>query len=391
MLLKLILKNIKNNKFIAFISIFVIYIVIFFSSFLNFIYMNINNILINETIWQNEKKFTLEVKKWHFISSKLGLKQDLSSYYQVLKKDKNIKNIFGIYQVNIPIQAVISFLGMKFKTDIFVFASNKYKQKKDNINIWISPNLLNLYNTQIANNFLPVINKNILSSLKINLNFWKNSFIQYNNAIQKTWYVKKMDPDFPLFWITIPYNLAQNTQKQLWKWSIKLIKIIGYVKKNNYLQSIKEKYKNKLNIQTLDDSKTKINQQTKIVKNIFNVIKYIIYTIMVSFLILLAIHTYNKNEKNIKVLYYHGASFLQRFNIVFIEMLIYFLIAVIINVIIVWIFNKYFIEIINKQIITYGLYGINITWISFLNVMLNTIISFIIIIIVFLGVFRKKI
>jgi len=82
---------------------------------------------------------------------------------------------------------------------------------------------------------------------------------------------------------------------------------------------------------------------------------------MISFLILLAIHTYNKNKKNIKVLYYHGASFLQRFNIVFFEMLIYFLIAVIINIIIVRLFNKYFIEIINKQIISYGLYGINIT------------------------------
>jgi len=391
MLLKLILKNIKTAPFIAFISIFVISIVIFFSTILNFIYENINHILIKEKIWEEKNKFIIEAKRWDFISSKLWFKQNLKPYYQELKKDKNIEKVFWIYQVDIPIYAVIKFLNINFKTDILIFASDKYTQSGGYLQIWVSPALLNLYNSQLANNFLPKIDKNILSMLKIKLVFWENSFIQYDNIIQKTWYIKKIDNDFPLFWITIPYNLAQDIQKQLWRWDMKLIKIIWYVKENNYLQTIKERYKNKLNIQTLDSSKNRINQQTKIVKNIFNVIKYIVYILMVSFLILLAIHIYNKNEKNIKVLYYHWASFLQRFNIVFFEMLIYFLIAVIINIITIRLFNKYFVEIINKQIISYGLYGINITWISFWNVIVNTIISFTIITIVFLWVFRKKI
>lgn len=390
MLLKLILKNISKRKFIAFLSVFILVIVIFFSSFLNFIYTNIQHILLNETMWQNDKKFILQAKKWSFIGYKLWYKQNLALYYQELKNDKNIQNVYGIYQVNIPVQAIISLLGMNFKTDIIIFSSDKYKQKWKDINIWISPTLLNLYNTQIANNFLPVINETVISTLKVHLTFWKNSFIKYNKTIEKTWHIKKIDNDFPLFGLTIPYNTAEEIHKSLWKWKLKLIKIIWYVKKTSYLKNIEKKYSNKLNIQTISKIKMKINRQTKIVKHIFNVLKYIIYIITISFLVLLALHIYQKNEKNLQVFYYHGANFLQRFNIVFVEMSIYFLIALTINSLIVLLFNIYFINIINKQAISYWLYWIHINWISFLNLFENALLSFIIITIVFLSVFVSK-
>lgn len=390
MLSKLIWKNISKNKFIATMSIFVLFIVIFFSSFLNFIYSNIQHILIDENIWQEKNKFIVKPTKWSFIGSKIWIKQNLKVYYQELKKDKKVEKIFGIYKVDIPVQSILSFLNINFKTDMLIFASDKDNQIWENINIWISPTLLNLYNTQIANNILPILNKDILSTVNITISFWKNSFIKYKNIVTTHWHIKSIDTDFPLLWLTIPYNLAIKIQKQLWRWTIKLIQIVWYTKKHYYLQSIKEKYKNKLNIQTVNEKKEKINRQTKIVKDIFNVIKYIIYIITISFLVLLALHIYYKNSKNLKVLYYHGANFLQRFNIVFFEMFIYFLIAVIINIFIVCIFNIYFVSIINKKIIAYGLYNINIIWISFENILLNSLMSLIVIIIVFLSVFIKK-
>ncbi len=390
MLLKLILKNISKNKLIAFISILVLSIVIFFSSFLNFIYANIQHILVNESIWEKENTFTLEAKKWSYISSKLWFEEDLQPYYKKLKQDENIKEVFWVYQVNIPVQAVLKFLDMNFKTDILVFAVDNYTWSKDHLDVWISPSLLNLYNTQIANNFLPMLDKNILEKIKINLSFWKNSFIQFDNIEERTWYITHIDSNFPLLWISIPYNQAVKIQEKLWKWEIKLIKIIWYVKENSYLQHIKKTYENKLSIQTVNDAKTKINQQTKIVKDIFDILKYIIYIIMVSFLILLAINIYHKNEKNIKVFYYHGASFLQRFNILFYEISIYFLTAVLINFLVASTFNMFIIDIINTKLKNYGLYNISITWISFENIIFNSILSFIIIMIIFLLVFVKR-
>jgi len=388
MIFQLILKNIQNNKFISFISIIVIFLVIFFSSILNFIYSNIQNILLNETIWQDEKKFIIEVKKINLINS-LSSKANLQQNYENLKKDKNIEKVYWIYQVNIPVETILNIWKFDFKTDLIVFASDKYTQNLENLEIWISPIVLNIYNTQIANNQLPILNEYILSQLKIFLIFWKNSFLKYDKTIEKTWYIKNIDSDLPIFWITIPYNQVEKIQKEIW-WNIKLIKIIWYTKNTSYLHILEEKYKNQLNIQSLNESKIKINQQTKIIKYIFNIIKWIIYILMISFLILLTLHILNKNEKNIKVLYYHGASFLQRFNVVFFEMLIYFIIAIIINIFIISFFNKNFINIVNQKIISYWIYNINIHWISFLNILLNSFISFIIISIVFFIVFIKK-
>lgn len=390
MLLKLILKNISKNKLIAFISILVLSMVIFFSSFLNFIYANIQTILVNESIWQKENIFTLEAKKWSYISSKLWLEEDLQSYYKKLKQDENINEVFWVYQVNIPVQAVLDFFDMNFKTDILVFAVDNYTWNKEYLSIWISPTLLNLYNTQIANDFLPMLDKNILKKIKIKLSFWKNSFIQFDNIEEKTWYITHIDNNFPLLWISIPYEKAKNIQEKLWRWDIKLIKIIWYVKENSYLQNIKKTYENKLNIKTVSDAKIKINQQTKIVKDIFYILRYIVYMIMASFLILLAINIYHKNEKNIKVFYYHGANFLQRFNILFYEISIYFLTAVLISFLVVWFFNIYIIDIINTKLESYGLYNIHINWISFENIIFNSIISFIIIMIIFLLVFIRR-
>lgn len=389
MLFQLILKNIQKNKFIAILSIFILFIVIFFSSFLNFIYENTQHILINENIWQDNKKFVITTKRWDLLSSTLWIKPNLIKYYNKLKNDKNIEKVFWLYQVNIPTTAILSILNLSFKTDILVFASDKYQQKWKDIDIWISPTLLNLYNTQVANDTLPTLTKNLLSKLNIHLIFWENSFFKYNKIIENNWHINFIDKDVPLFWITIPYDTAKQIQKNLWKWDIHLIKIIWYVKNYSYLKVLKKNYKS-LNIKTLDDVKIKINQQTKIVNDIFNVLKYIIYIITISFLILLALYIYHKNQKNINVFYYHWASFIQQFSIVFLEIIIYFLIAIILNFLIIWIFNTNIINFINQRISEYWFYEIQINWISFINMLENALESLFIIIIVFLSVFVVK-
>lgn len=393
MLLKIILKNIKENKLLAFITIFVISIVIFFSIFLDFTYKNIKWILINEKIWQDENKFIIQNASWNFITNKLKQNLELKNAYQKLKKNENIENIYWIYLFKIPTFAELNFLNLNFETDMLIFTTDSKNFKKNNwdkISLWLSNTLLNIYNTQVWwFSRLPRLNKDIIKNININISFWKNSLIKQDKIETKKWIIKNFSNDFPIFWLTMTHKKAKEIQKEIKSWEFKLIKIVWTVKKSKYTQNIKNNFKN-LKIKTFNDIKLKIKNQTNFIKDILNFIKYIIYIVMLSFLISLWINLYEKNKKNIKIFHYHGAWFFKQFSIIFYEINLYLIIAIIINIFLVFLFNQIFIKIINRKILEYGFFNINFVNIWYLNIIVFSFIIFIFITISSLISFWKQ-
>jgi len=310
---KIIWKNILNNKLLAFTTIFVLTFVMFFSIFLNFIYWNITSNIVSQSVWKNENKFFITRKNESFLRKILYKRQTIDNVYQELKQNKNIKQIYANYIFKIPVQADINFLNLNFNTDTIVFASTKITNTWNNLKLWVNPTMINLYNSQIAWWYLPRINNDLLKWIKINLLFWKNSFLNFKNTIKYNAIISNLSSDYPFIGLTMSYTKAKEIIKKLWWWELKMIKIIWITKNKQELQKIEKKYKN-FNVETVDKLKRQIENKLKVIKDIFDILRYFVFALMWSFLLSLAINIYNNSKSTLKVFYYHGASFFQLFS-----------------------------------------------------------------------------
>jgi len=385
MLVKLILKNVKKNIGIGILAIITLFIVIFSFTILDFIYQNIQRLRVEESLWSSKNKIII-TKEYGWLLKKLITKNKLEQIYDKIKNDKNIEKSYAFYSTKIPTSATIKFLWFDFYTDVFVYATDKFSDTGDVLNLWISSTLLNIYNTQLSNDSLfPKLNKDLLWNIDIELSFWKNSFFTLKNHIEKKWKIKYVDNDFPLFGFTIAKNQIEQIEKKLWINTLKIYKIIVFVKDPKYINQLKKKYPN-VKIQWYNDIVQKINQKLKSIRYIFNIIKFIIYTILLAFIIVLCMLILHKNKNNIKVLYYHGASQFKQFSIVAGEISLYSLLALFISLISVFIINQK-IPSINHSLEKKWLINISLSKVSYSRTILITIFLYLTLILISYGLF----
>ena len=388
MIIKLIFKNIVKNIYIAILVIITLFIVIFSSTFLNFIFNNIKSNLLKEA-GANIKNKVIITKNYKNTLSRLLDNNNLEKIYKDIKKDKNIKKSYVFYTTKIPASADIKFLGFDFNTDIFIYWTDKYENTWDIIKLWLSPTIINIYNSQFQNStFFPKLNLDVLKKINIKLNFGKNSFFKLNNNFSENAKIQYLDNDFPLFWFTIAKNKLDNIEKKLNIHTNKIYKIVVILKDTNYIQTLKNKYKN-IKIQWYSDIEQKINNKLKYVKYVFETIKAIMYTILFSFVVVIIVLILNKNRYNIKVLYYNWASFVKQFSLIFWEITIYIILSTILSLTAFEIINKN-IPYINKYIEKKWFVNINIEKINYQNIIINSIQLYIIIIFIAFIIFVKS-
>ena len=386
---KIIIKNILNNKLLAFITIFVLTFVMFFSIFLNFVYKNITTNIVSSSIGKQENKFFITRKNESFFKKLLYKRQTIGSVYQKLKQDKNIKQIYANYIFKMPVQADINFLNSIFNTDILIFASTQINNTWNNIKLWINPTMLNLYNSQIAWWYLPKIDANLLKWIHINLIFGKNSFLSFKNTKKYNATISSLSSDYPIIWLTMSYKKAKQIIKKLWWWELKMIKIIWIAKNKAELYQIEKKYKN-FNIETTDKLKRQTENKLKVVQDVFNILRYFIFALMWSFLLSLAINIYNNSKSTLKVFYYHGASFLQQFKLLLWEISIYMMVSIFLNLLIIFFINNTLIEKINFLIKKQWLVNISLNFISYIDLLTISLWIYLFIILIFWLVFSKE-
>ncbi len=386
---KIIIKNILNNKLLAFITIFVLTFVMFFSVFLNFVYKNITTNIVSSSIGKQENKFFITRKNESFFKKLLYKRQTIDSVYQKLKQDKNIKQIYANYIFKMPVQADINFLNSIFNTDILIFASTQINNTWNNIKLWINPTMLNLYNSQIAWWYLPKIDANLLKWIHINLIFGKNSFLSFKNTKKYNATISSLSSDYPIIWLTMSYKKAKQIIKKLWWWELKMIKIIWIAKNKAELFQIEKKYKN-FNIETTDKLKRQTENKLKVVQDVFNILRYFIFALMWSFLLSLAINIYNNSKSTLKVFYYHGASFLQQFKLLLWEISIYMMVSIFLNLLIIFFINNTLIEKINFLIKKQWLVNISLNFISYIDLLTISLWIYLFIILIFWLVFSKE-
>lgn len=377
MLIKLVLKNISQNKLLAFITIFVILIAISFSIFLNFTYKNINLFLLNDSIWTwKQNKFILSPKWWSFLASSLGFEYDLEKTYNIIKKDKNIKNSFWIYKFEVPVTADLSWMSINFNTDMLMFASDKwFENSQDMLGLWISPSVLNLYNTQVSSKRMPKIDQKILKTLWVRLEFGKSSFTQFEKTKIEHWTINNLDPDLPLLGITMSYDQAKKIIEEINWWSLKLIQIIGEFENIEYLNDFK-KIHSSTHIESAQEKEIMIENKIKTIKDVINLLKYMIYFMMWSFLVSLIFNLYNNNSRTLKVFHYHGAWFFQKFMLLFWEICFYFICAVAASFVVIRGFNAFWLEILNSKVLENGIVNFRLQAINYADLSIVSLISF---------------
>jgi len=389
MFIKIILKNILNNKLLAFVTIFVLTFVMFFSIFLNFVYLNINSNIISQSIGKEENKFFITKKNKSFFKKLLYKKETIDSVYKELKKNKNINQIYANYIFKIPVQADINFLNLNFNTDIIIFVSNWITDTWNDIKLWINPTIINIYNSQIAWWYLPKIDNNILKWMYINLIFWKNSFLNFKNTVKYNAYISYINTDYSLIGLTMSYVKAKKIIKKVWWWELKMIKIIWITNNKSELLKIEKKYKN-FNVETTDKIKRQTENKLKIIKDIFNILRYFIFALMWSFLLSLAINIYNNSKNTLKVFYYHGASYFQQFKLLLWEISIYMIFSIFFNFLIILFVNNTLIEKINFLIKKQWLINISLNFISYVDLLTISLEIYLFIILIFGLVFSKE-
>ncbi len=299
MLFKLVWNNIKNNKLIWVLIITSLIISLFFSLWLNLIYKNIEKLYIQKEIGSiDNKKFEIAEKDWFFWwKDKIDDK-----FIKELNNDKIIEKLYNINLLKIPTLANIKFLWFDFTTDtlIFTISDNYYIDNKIDLKLlWVSDKLIDLYNSNIwwNSDMFPNINSDILKLMKINLNFWKSSFINFDKITIYDTNIWIIWIDLPIIWITISESFANKIISNIW-WDRKLIKIIWYVKNENDINYIIQKYSNKYNISYDQKKYLDIKNKMLNIKHLFLIINWFIISILILFIIYI---TYSINQKNQKI------------------------------------------------------------------------------------------
>lgn len=377
---KFIYNDFVQNKFKNILVIFTFFIVMFFSISIFILDKNLNQFIFDQT-WISERLKNpnmLEVmpKSWTLEAILLDREDDSNDEIISLENDDRVHKIYYFYNTRFPNSLWINLFWTEIKTDFLMYIASdelftKSSFKNDDIPLWISKKLLDLYNFELSNNSLfPRITESQLSLLKFDLKFnHSNIFNIKGNDYSWAWRINTVDNNFPLLWLTIPYSKAKKIFENIWEKKINIHKSLVFLKDKNMINSFVQDYPN-LNIKTLESEKENITNKLFVIKAFMFFVLSVVVFVLISFMFFLT-HSIVFDNKNIfKILISHGASSLFIFWIIYFKIFFSFLVAFIILLIYVYILNNLVFIYISKYI--YNNYSLTIDFvpISYLNILI---------------------
>lgn len=287
--IKFLLLFLKRSKLRSFILFLVLSILLFFLSITFRSYKNIES-FIKDTlnIEYNDLKFSVLAWEWKWVL--ISSDNRLENIYKKLINDKNLINLKAYYHIWVPSLVNVNLFWKKIVTDLLLYASDNLKWN----NFSISNRALNLYNLEVANNYYPIIRKDTLSKLSIEVCIWKSVIWESSdNPNCFDWNINTFDLDSPLFWITI-------SKDSLWKFSDKLniVKIVWEVKKKDYLERLwKDLIWNNFTFLSNENSKIKLNKKMKLIFYIFIwVSSFIIIICLIFIYYIVYVHYFSERD-----------------------------------------------------------------------------------------------
>lgn len=335
MLFKIVWNNIFKNKLSSFLIVFSLIVTIIFSFWFFFVYKNIEWAYIKKQIWDvNLKRFYIKDSAGGIFNIWNKKKLD-ETVADKLENDPRIDKVYRYYLFDVPTTLDVWLLKLELTTDVVVFAvgDNFYNDYGYALGVGISDKILDFYNTNLAGTtaLYPNINENMLKFLDMDLTFGKSTFYQYDTSYSKNEKISAIDPNLPVLWLTIPKSYADEIIKKLGKWKAILYKIQGITKDESYIKDIIAEYKKNYEVWYDQEMYLQIQNKLKNVKFIILLVNSFAIVILISFLIYIVYSITERNKEiyfSFKILW---ASKFLNIKIMFYEIYIYFLFAIIIS------------------------------------------------------------
>ena len=316
MIWQLILNNSKKHYWRTILIIIVLAISLLSSALIWSLYDNIEGFLFQQH-WVYEYDYAVEFKdpssRWWFVNNQ-NIETTSSTIRQPILDDQTIDKKYIVSSLKLPVQISIGIVGENITSDIIVFSiSDDFFGNIwwDTIPVAIGEMMLNLYNTQIADEWiLPNIPKTLLPLARITFDFGISTFLQVDDistSIRLPWKIQKVSGILPM-WVVIPESVARSVVADLWKWSINPYKIVVIAKNEEHLTYLIEKYWDKYTTITNFDYINNLREKIHGLKIFFQVLHYSIIAILIWFLIYITFSIVEQNKKIFSVLRLHGIS-----------------------------------------------------------------------------------
>lgn len=336
MIFKIVIRKILNNKFKSLLIVGNFVLVMIFSILFLFLYKNIEGFFVDKQVGELDfYKFEITGKNnVPLLFSFTGnVNNQLNKVSDDLANDPNIERHYNLYSTKLPISIIIDFFGSQIETDILLFAisDNFFKDHWVNIDkhempIWLSQNLMDFYNLQVANgDFFPKMWKALFMSVKVNIFFGKSTFLnrKWDTVIEKQWKITVLDSILPMIGITLPYSKVQEVTKDVKNMEFNMYRIVGYAKDFQYIKTLQNRYSEDYSVVSTDDKLNKVKENLLAVKYLFVGINFIVVWVLFSFVVYVVYFLIDSNKNIFRVVRLHGAGRLKILSILIVEQLVY--------------------------------------------------------------------
>lgn len=313
MIWQLILNNSKKYYWRTTLIIIVLIISLLSYALIWSLYNNIEGFLFQQ-YWIYEYDYAVDFKdpsrRWWVIKNKNIVNNN--TIRDPILTDDTIDEKYIISAVELPVQVSIGLGGENITSDIIIFSIT------DSFfgNIWwdtmpvaISEIMLNLYNTQVADEWiLPAIPRALLPLATITFDFGSSTFLQTDSiSIRLPWKIQKVSGILPVG-IIIPESIARGIVSDLWKWSVNPYKITVIAKDEEHLEYLLQTYWDRYTTVTNFDYINSLRERISGLRIFFQVLHYSIITILIWFLIYITFSIVEQNKRTFHVLRLHGIS-----------------------------------------------------------------------------------
>lgn len=392
MILKLILSDIKTNFFKIFITIFTIFIIVFLWLFLFIINKNIENFVFNFT-WlydRLENPNILEVSLWWFWNQ-------LVSWYNpelLLNIDWNelIDEIYYFYSISAPNSLSLNLFWTLVETDFLLYAWSDelfINSTSDNIPLWISQRVLDIYNLELSNlSIFPRLSNRELQLLTFEIKFNNSNIFWISNSdIVKNWKITTVNSLFPMLWISIPYSVAIDVFD---KDDLRINKAIVLINDIQNIDKFKELNSN-LHIKSAFSQYEWINNKLSLIRFFFMIIYTFVFIIWIVFFFFLIHSMIYDNNRLFFILRSNWANWFVIFKIILWKILFslfisYFLLFIFINI-----FNFLLLNNINDIIKNEFFFEFDLIWFTLINYFYSLFFWFIFSILLVFLISKKQI
>lgn len=293
-----------------------------------------------------EYDYTIDFKdptrRWGFINNTNQWEID-PNFRDPIIQNESIQEKYILSAIELPVQVSVSLANESIVTDVILFAiSDDFfgTFEEDTIPVAISEIMLNLYNTQIAEEWiLPTIPKEFLSLATLDFNFGKSIFLQdTTSSVRLSGKIERVSGILPVG-LVIPESVAYDVVERLWRWTINPYKVTVVADNQEHMQYLLDIYSNQYHVVTNFDYINMVRERISGLRTFFMILHYSIVAILVWFLIYITFSIVEQNKKVFRVLRIHGVSRLQLLMLLWWQVVVYVFFASVLFLIAFWMYD----------------------------------------------------